>query len=75
MAKAKSYAKLIAGSPTDKLKALRMWADHWGFTLRRHGTGYVLISRQGDVGRVNFKNQNQIRRWLNKWGRGQLQSK
>ena len=57
-------------------KFIRNWSAHWGFRLRRRGTGYSLYITYDNPAfpypRVDCRTLGQVSRWLDKWGNEEL---
>jgi len=57
-------------------KFIRKWSAHWGFRLRRRGTGYSPYITYDNPAfpypRVDCRTLGQVSRWLDKWGNEEL---
>ena len=55
---------------------IRNWSAHWGFRLRRRGTGYSLYITYDNPAfpypRVDCRTLKHVIRWLDKWGNEEL---
>jgi hypothetical protein len=55
---------------------IRDWSAHWGFRLRRRGTGYSLYITYDNPDfpypRVDCRTLGQVSQWLEKWGDEEL---